>query len=183
MKQLLLCITLMLASAATLFAQSEHPNAFRRAEINWNAISLARIEGLNGWGGQLGVAINIVPAIAIVGDFDAHRNNELGATLDLYTYRAGPRFYSHHGDRVRTFGHVLVGGAQLKESAVISGLTTSLSVNGFALAVGGGVDVGIKPWFAIRAGQFDYDYTRFQGMTLDGFRVGGGVVFRMGKSN
>ena len=177
MKRFLLCAVLMLLITTTLSAQ-EKPNGFRRVEINWNAISFARMEGLNGWGGQLGLAINVVPAVAIVGDFDVHRHSELG--LDLYTYRVGPRFYSHYGDRVRTFGHVLVGGAQAEVSVISAGITSSQSVNGFAMAVGGGVDVGIKPWFAIRAGQFDYNYTRFQGSSLDGFRVGGGVVFRMG---
>jgi len=178
MKRFLFCAMLMLVISTTLSAQ-EKANSFRRVEIGWNALSMARVEGLNGWGGQLGVGINVTPSIAIVGDFDAHRNNDLG-TLDLYGYRVGPRFYSRYGDRVRTFGHVLVGGAQLKVSETIGGVTASESVNGFAMAVGGGVDVGIKPWFAIRAGQFDYNYMRFQGSTLDGFRVGAGVVFRMG---
>jgi hypothetical protein len=179
MKRVLFSAMVMLLIAATLNAQ-EKPNAFRRVEINWNALSFARIEGVNGWGGQLGVGINVTPAIAIVGDFDAHRTTDFGTDLDLYTYRVGPRFYSRYGDRVRTFGHVLVGGAQIKESISILGVTTSQSVNGFAMAVGGGLDVGIKPWFAIRAGQLDYNYTRFQGSTVDGLRVGAGVVFRLG---
>ena len=170
---------LMLLIAATLSAQ-EKPNAFRRVDINWNALSYARVDGLNGWGGQLGFGINLNPTVAIVADFDAHRSTELGANLDLYTFRFGPRLYARHGDRVRTFGHVLVGGAQAKASGTFGGITTSNSINGFALAAGGGVDVGITPWFAIRAGQFDYDHTRFDGSTLDGFRVGGGVVFRLG---
>jgi hypothetical protein len=60
-------------------------------------------------------------------------------------------------------------------------VTTTRSINGFSMAGGGGLDVAIKPWFAIRVGQLDYDYFRFQGQTLDGFRAGGGVVFRLGK--
>lgn len=41
--------------------------------------------------------------------------------------------------------------------------------------------LSFSPWFHLRAGQVDYDFFRFQGTTLDGIRVGGGVVFRMGK--
>jgi len=177
MKRFLFCAMLMLLISTTLSAQ-EHANSFRRVEINWNALSFARMEGSNLWGGQFGLGINITPAVAIVGEFDAHRNNDFG-TLDLFTYRVGPRFSSRPGNRVRMFGQVLVGGAQARESVVISGLTSSVSVNGFSMAAGGGLDVGINRWFAIRAGQLDYNYTRFQGFSWDGVRVGGGVVFRM----
>ena len=179
MKQLLLCITLMMVAASTLAAQDD-PNAFRRFDINWNLASYAHIEEVGAWGGQFGVAFRFNRRIGIVGDFDAHRNND-SITTDLFAYRVGPRLYAHYGTRVTTFGHFVVGGGQIKGSVISSGVTTSQSVNGFSMAWGGGIDVGIKPWFAIRAGQFDYDYFRFQGTTVDGFRVGGGIVFRMGK--
>jgi hypothetical protein len=171
-----------LLTATSLCAQ-EKPNTFRRVEINWNIASVAHLEEATAWGGQLGIGLNLTPTIAIVGDFDGHRFNELGTSVDLFTYRVGPRFYSHHGDRVRAFGHVLLGGGRFETSDSVGGVTTTLSVNGFAMAAGGGVDVGIKPWLAIRAGQFDYNYTRFEGMTLDGFRFGAGVVFRLGKKS
>jgi hypothetical protein len=49
------------------------------------------------------------------------------------------------------------------------------------MAFGGGLDVAIRPWFAIRAGQLDYEYFRIQGEGGDGIRAGAGIVFRLGR--
>jgi hypothetical protein len=179
MRQVLLSAALILVAASTLMAQGE-PDEFRRFDIGFNVASFARIEDMNGWGGQLGFVARLNRKIGVVGDFDVHRNNEI-ATTDLIGYRVGPRIYGHHGTRLTTFGHFLVGGGQLKQSVTFNGVTSSQSINGFSMLAGGGMDVGIKPWFAIRIGQVDYDYFRFSGIGVDGIRVGGGVVFRMGR--
>jgi len=179
MKRILISAGLILVAASTLLAQ-EKSVVFRRYEINWNPISYAHIEGTNGWGSQIGFAGRINKFFGIAADFEGHRNND-SITTDLYAYRVGPRVYGHYGKRVTSFGHFLIGGGQIKGSSVIGGVTTSQSVNGFSMAWGGGLDINVKPWFAIRAGQLDYDYFRFQGLTFDGLRTGGGVVFKMGK--
>jgi hypothetical protein len=178
MKYLLFSASLIMAAASTLAAQDE-PNAFRRFDINLNVVSFARIEGVNARGAQFEFVGRFNSAVGIVGNIAGHRKN--GTMTDLYAYRVGPRLYIRSGTRVTTFGHFLIGGGQIENSTVSGVVTTTQSVNGFSMAMGGGLDVAVKPWLAIRVGELDYDYFRFQGVTLDGFRVGGGVVFRFGK--
>jgi len=180
MKRLLVSAALIIIAASTLFAQEEQSNAFRRYEINWNPVSFTHIEGVSGWGTQFGFAGRINKNFGIVADFEGHRNND-SITTDLFAYRVGPRVYGHYGKHVTSFGHFLIGGGQLKGSFLSGGVTTSQSVNGFSMAWGGGLDIAIKPWLSLRAGQLDYEYFRFQGISLDGLRTGGGLVFRMGK--
>lgn len=70
-----------------------------------------------------------------------------------------------------TFGGAHVGGGGASES-------------GFAMTIGGGVDVKASPRVAIRLGQFDYVLTRFDGpvsgnkTSQHNFRYAAGVVFR-----
>ena len=84
-----------------------------------------------------------------------------------------------------TFAQVLVGGVH--ETDTISfGLfgttvTSSTTLNGFSIAGGGGLDVGIWPWFAIRAVEVEYSFNHVATEKLNGVRVGTGVVFRFGK--
>lgn len=178
MKQFLLSVALIMAAASTLAAQDE-PNAFRRFDINLNVVSFARIERVNAWGGQFEFVGRFNRTVGIVGEIETHRKS--GSLTDLSAYRVGPRLYGHYGTRVTTFGHFLVGGGQIENSSVSGAVTTTQSVNGFSMAGGGGLDVAVRPWFAVRVGEVEYDYSRFQGATFDGFCVGGGVVFRFGK--
>lgn len=179
MKRFLLSLGFMMATASTLTAQDE-PNAFRRWDINLNVVSFTRLEEVNAWGGQFGVVFRFNPTVGIVADFDGHQNSRIASTW-LYGYRVGPRVYGHYGRRLTAFGHFVIGSGRVEDSTESGGVTTTRSINGFSMAGGGGLDVAIKPWFAIRIGQLDYDYFRFRGETLDGFRAGAGVVFRLGK--
>ena len=54
--------------------------------------------------------------------------------------------------------------------------------NGLGLLFGGGIDIGVKPWLAVRLPQVDYSMLRFKdyGVTSHGVRVGVGIVFRFG---
>jgi opacity protein-like surface antigen len=96
------------------------------------------------------------------------------------------------------FGHGLFGAAHSSLGGgltlpIIGGVSSGLtSANAFAMAFGGGVDIGVTRHFAVRAGQVDYLYTRFSptdalstGLltnSLSGhqnsFRYSAGIVFR-----
>jgi hypothetical protein len=59
-------------------------------------------------------------------------------------------------------------------------MTTSISHDGFAFGVGGGLDVKVRPWFAWRAIQGGYSLRHVEGGTSNGFRLATGIVFRFG---
>jgi opacity protein-like surface antigen len=176
---------LMITFAIPVFAQ-EAPNAFRPVEIEWNLLSYSRQGSINLYGGDLSFTGYPTKRFGITADVAVHSGTAGGLDVDTITYRFGPKFRTPLGKRWTHFGEFLVGGSRLTGSttALSGGATTtsSASTSGFALAFGGGLDVAIRPWIAVRVVQFDYSYLRFSEIdtSSNGFRVGGGLVFRMG---
>jgi hypothetical protein len=112
------------------------------------------------------------------------------------TLLLGPTVTAHLG-RSAVFAHALFGVARASLGAGISvpiagGLSTDLTnATAFAMAFGGGVDIGVTRHFAIRAAQVDYIRTRFNspdvlssslfsfiGPRQNSFRYSAGIVFR-----
>lgn len=187
MTKTVLCFALSLLAALPLAAQDD-ANAQRDFEIGWNVLSYVRQGDVNLYGGDLSFTVHATPRIGIVADVSVSRSTDTSPTIDIYTYRFGPKFVVRRGGRITTFGEILAGGTRLKgsASAVVAGTTIAVSdsINGFSFAVGGGVDLGIRPWIAWRIAQFDYSLLKFSGIdgTSNGFRVGTGLVFRFGGS-
>lgn len=160
--------------------------------------------GFNGWEGQgtynfsdyLGVTADISGSYRTVAQFSPVQGVNVSADQRLYNFLFGPtvtaRFQNHS-----VFAHALFGAAQSKLGAgltipIIGGISTdATSATAFAMALGGGVDIGLNRNVAIRAAQVDYLYTRFNSVdalstglssTLSGhqnsFRYSGGIVFR-----
>ena len=133
-------------------------------------------------GGSASIAYNANNWLSGVADFGAYRNgNILNSGVDgtLSTYLFGPRVSYRHYDRITPYGQVLFGVAHA--GASIAG--TSGSDNAFAMALGGGVDVGVSQHFAVRPVQIDYLLTRFNEGTgnaknQNNLRVSTGIVFR-----
>jgi hypothetical protein len=133
-------------------------------------------ESLHGWG--FSAAYNLGPKWGLVSEFSGHYGNaDLGifgkVDLTKYTFLFGPRF-SARSDAATAFGHVLLGGANSKVEGVNTG-------TGFALALGGGVDVNIGKSVAIRVVQFDYLPDRSFGDWTHNARVQTGIVFKFGQ--
>jgi hypothetical protein len=99
--------------------------------------------------------------------------------------------------RSAVFAHALFGAAHSSLGAgvnvpIIGGISTGLtSANAFAMAFGGGIDIGMTRHFAIRAVQVDYIRTQFNsidaltsglssslGNRQNSFRYSSGIVFR-----
>jgi hypothetical protein len=91
-------------------------------------------------------------------------------------YRKSFTIASHSSERFTPFAHALFGGA--RSSSSVFGF--SASETAFAMALGGGVDIGSRN-LAFRIGQFDYLMTRFGGVRQNDFRYSAGIVFRFGK--
>src|SRR5574341_178321 len=114
-------------------------------------------EGVNGNGFNFSVAGNFnkhVGLVAEVGRQSASEslnlrdlfsdptfpNTTVEAKARLVTYLFGPRF-SARSDKVTAFAHTLFGGARGSGEATAAGISGSISDTGFALALGGGLDV------------------------------------------
>jgi opacity protein-like surface antigen len=111
--------------------------------------------------------------------------------MNMYTYLFGPQMsFAIPNSNARVYGEALFGGAHsstytnLFKAASITG--TSASNNTFAMAFGGGVDLGITNHVAFRLAQLDYLRTRYQSQSLaissqNNVRFESGVVFVWGQ--
>lgn len=142
------------------------------------------VPGFNLNGGSGSIALNPWNSLGIVGDFGGYHVGNIGGSgvdANLYTYLFGPRFSYRAHERITPFAQALFGGAHLGGSA----LGSSGSTNGFAMALGGGVDVNASEHVAFRLGQFEYLLTRFDEGTGNAsqhnLRFSTGVVFRFGR--
>jgi len=134
---------------------------------------------LHGWDAD--VAFNPTKNLGIVADISGVYKSEIeGVQVDgkLYNYLFGPRF-SHRTEKVTVFGEALFGGGHL---ALGNNLVGSGSVNGFAMAFGGGFDINAGKHVAIRPVKFDYLYNRFSDSgvseSFNNFRYSAGIVFK-----
>jgi opacity protein-like surface antigen len=129
---------------------------------------------------------NVSRYVGIVGDYSFHRktfSDTVGTTsvdvdTDLHTLMGGAEFKDNSTEtKVKPFARVLAGFQHIR--ANVSGFSgLDESDTGFSAAIGGGVDFRVSPRVDIRAIQFDYNPTRFNGDTSHNFRIGVGVIFR-----
>jgi len=118
----------------------------------------------NGWEGAITGKLN--RWFGITGDV----SGLYGGGASGYTFMAGPTISAGAGG-VKPFVHALFGGVHA------SGF--GFSGNGFAAAVGGGVDFRIAPHLAVRAPQVDWMLFHGGGGTAaKNVRVSAGIVLR-----
>jgi hypothetical protein len=142
---------------------------------------------MNGGGGQ--VVYNFNKWIGFVMDMGAVHNGNLGGNpidTTVSNYLFGPRVSVRYS-RLRPYLQILWGGAHLGTSTRIAALTPpsvpsqpiivggvpvgpnqpitariNASTTGFAMTVGGGLDLKINKWVSFRPVGLDYYLTRFQ---------------------
>lgn len=157
----------------------------------------------NGWDAQ--GTFNFVPHFGVTADFSGNSRMlngvsflgfSAGTQQHLYNFLFGPTATAYFG-KTSVFGHALFGEQHASLSAgvsvpILGGISAPLdSSNAFAMAFGGGVDIGLSKHFAIRAAQLDYVRTNFNstdalasGLSTslndhqNSFRYSGGVVWR-----
>ena len=118
-----------------------------------------------------------------------------GTREHMYDMLFGPTVTGYFG-KSSVFGHALFGVALSSLNAgvtapIVGGFSAPLdSSNAFAMAFGGGLDIGLSRHFAIRAAQVDFIRTNFNtlnsltGLTTgtstnqNNFRYSGGVIWR-----
>lgn len=158
---------------------------------------------LSGGGGSFG--LNLGDYLTMKAEFETYSATTLTYTVkappaginpgtfnakgDLFTYLFGPQF-NIPSKKTRAFGEALFGGAYTNayanffRAAGVTGL--SATNNGFAMVVGGGLDIPISRRIAIRPLQFDYFLTRYEWKALginnqSNFRYQAGIIYAFGK--
>lgn len=144
-------------------------------------------------GFQAAAMLNITEAFGLVAEvgglwgdlpFTVFSGGSRGGTFRRFQAFAGPRF-TKRTNRISVFVHALPGFAQQRDTIMSSSFfsppsTRSSTSNGFAVALGGGVDVKAGRHLAIRAVQVDSLPIRIGGDRTNGVRVGVGIVLKFG---
>ena len=158
------------------------------------AYSLVHMEGrdMNGWNGSL--AGNLNKNLGIVADVSAHYNTEsstgiLGTTesrLVFHTFLFGPQISDRSNKWLTPFVHALFGGSRVNTRLTRTGnpataTSVSDSVTGFAMALGGGLDINANENVFFRLIQADYFLVRADQVKHEGARISAGILFRFGK--
>ena len=175
MKRLLFMAGLMLFLPLVASAQ-ETPKA--EAFGGYSYLRGGDGENLNGWNGS--IVGNLNRWLGIKADFNGDYGHvDIGGIRvrdSVYSYTFGPQFSIRKNDKVTPFVHTLFGGAHIRGNA----LGVTATGNGFAMFLGGGLDVKISKSFAIRAFQADYNLDHISGSNLNNFRLSTGIVFNLG---
>lgn len=157
---------------------------------------------LNGWEAQ--GTYNFTRHFGLTADFSGNSKQlagfsalgfSAGTQEHMYDMLFGPTVTGYFG-KSSVFGHALFGVALSSLNAgvsapIVGGFSAPLdSSNAFAMAFGGGIDIGLSRHFAIRAAQVDFIRTNFNtldsltGLTTgtstnqNNFRYSGGVIWR-----
>jgi hypothetical protein len=147
------------------------------------ANSASGLSSSNLQGGSVSGVYNFRGHWGIVGDFGGYvfTGQPAGLSAQMYTYVFGPRYNFTKSQKFVPFAQALFGGGRLDASRA----SVQAGENGFAMALGGGLDIGLNHRFAVRAVQAEYLMTRFPnsggvGVTQNNFRISAGLVFRFG---
>lgn len=208
-KAVLLVFTVLLGTTAW---GQEFPRQEVSADYSYahyvpsTVFSNVKNQGLNGGGGAY--VFNLTQYLGIKADFQGYGSFSstyaipvstnfpdggiLRAQGNLFTYLFGPtvKLRTH---MVQPFGNLLVGGAHsnlygtaYKQCGVsiVCSFNHAPSGNGFAFAIGGGVDIPLGKYIQFRPGEIDYLLTNFSNPFNHGsqnnFRYLAGVNFTLG---
>lgn len=136
----------------------------------------------NGWDAD--VAAHFTKNFSIVGDISGVYKTEQGVDVKIYNYLFGPRISG--SGKVSPFAEALFGVGHLSAGTSVSGVNASISSNGYAMALGGGVDVSATPHVGIRLVKFDYLLNHVSSTVFDttasenlnNYRIATGIVFK-----
>ena len=145
-------------------------------------------DSISAHGFNTSLAGNITKHIGIVGEvsrftisdgFTVSVLGRINVDSNVVTYLFGPRITPHRG-KVEPFVHASFGGAR-ENDKLSGGSVGEFTENGFAFALGGGLDIKVNDNFALRVAQVDYLGDKLREATANNFRYSVGVVIRLGK--
>ena len=141
----------------------------------------------HGW--NTSVAVNISKHFALAGDFAGHYDSSKVGTIEfnssLHTFMFGPQVNFRSTERVNPFLHALFGVGHDRTTVKVAGNKTRYTDTGFAMALGGGVDIKLSDVVSWRMFQADYLLTRYRDpvalplakRNINHLRVSTGLVF------
>lgn len=106
--------------------------------------------------------------LGLAGDFGYYHASPGGVSTNTSTFLFGPRLMLRNPTGISPFAQGMVGGAHFSASGLGS-------TNDLAFSFGGGVDIRIAPFLALRP-QVDYIGIRESGQTVNCTRVSAAVV-------
>jgi opacity protein-like surface antigen len=206
---LLICAALLSASvaAATDWPQTEAFLGYNFVRFNPNS-GYAPSFNANGGSGQF--VYNFTPwfgAAADVGAVNKGTLNQFNVDTTVMDFVAGPRFTLHNHSRFLPYAQALFGGAYSTTSTALNVLPTTGTVfppgiivnpnepitarlhasnTGFAMLVGGGLDIKLSKHVAFRPVEASYYLTRIPSLLTgnisnrNNFRYAAGVNFLFG---
>ena len=124
--------------------------------------------GLNGY--TFSPAYNFAYGFGVV----AELSGQYGARLNLRDLTVGPQFV-YPWKNTQLFAHLLIGDARS-----LAQVGTTVEDTARAVAVGGGMDLGISSRFSWRVVQFDYIHTDLFDLKQNNLRFSTGLVYRWG---
>lgn len=156
-----------------------------------NGVTLARVDlqsqrvGSNGFlvefnqnvHRNVGIVTSLSGTYKNVGYFDRLSGHTFRARVARYDLMAGPRLNGRYSNAV-PFAHALFGISHVRADFDEVFNSNHKSDTAFAMAFGGGLDLRAGDHVDVRAGQFDYIPTFFDGKRQDNFRVSAGVKIR-----
>jgi outer membrane immunogenic protein len=103
--------------------------------------------------------------------------------LSVVTYMAGPRYSFLPAPRLSVYGQFVAGGVHGFDSYFPrTGPQSTGAADSLAFAPGGGLEIGIKNWFSVRAVEAEYLVTDLPNNVNEhqnNLRISSGVVFRL----
>ena len=193
MKAYTFLLGLLFVSSVVVNAQEKAPTpqvevgftyGFARVNPGGNAADFTQ----NGGSGQ--VEYNINRVVGLVADLGAYHNGEInGFQVDntTFTYLFGPRF-NWRMSRFTPYVQTLVGGARFSASydPTMAAPPVAGHQNGFATAIGGGLDIALTHSISLKPIQLEYLMTQVPlpfsqiNHTENNLRYSAGVVLRFG---
>jgi hypothetical protein len=150
---------------SVVFGLLSSPAAAQRVEIfgGYQFTHLQPSFNASGW--NLSLTGNFKHILGITGDFSgAYKGN-----VHVLTYTVGPVLTARL-PVVQPFVHALFGGATASDGT---------STSGFAMMVGGGIDVGLRKGIGFRIVQADWLSTNFESTTRNrNVRASAGIVLK-----
>ena len=131
------------------------------------------------YGGSVAYARYLSRSFGVVLDASLHFGSGEGLDLRVLNLSAGPRWAFNRSGGTSVFVQALFGLRRDSTSLSVLDVSISESDSRFGMAAGAGVDVRLSPRWALRVAG-DYQYSKSEGETLDGFRVSAGAVYRFG---
>jgi len=196
MKRLMLFTVLLCGFSAMAIAQGvprfELFGGYSYNRCDTEEFSVGRTDAacnLNGWNAS--IAVNANKWAGIVFDFGGHYGSLDGLSgslvnswdkdldVQMHSVMLGPKF-TLRMPKVTPFAHALVGWGKptFKE-----GPLELIKENDFGMAFGGGLDINVNDYLAVRPVQLDYFPIKSGNSITDNMRYSAGVVLKLAVSN